>query len=385
MKVAIFGATGFLGKQALAVIKSLRSKTKEEITLFALACEKNYHSLLQQAFEFSPRFLVVYDQEVGKKIKRENLPKGTTLLLGKEGSMEICAHPEVDTIFFLASGTDLISPLLLAIEKRKKICLAGKELVVAFGKFIFNKAKEKGVAIIPVDSEISGLFQCLSCRKKTDEIASVIITSSGGPFFSGGKRKTLENCLKHPIWRMGKKITVDSATLMNKGFEVIEAVRFFSLPPEKVLVLIHPQVFVHALIQFIDGRILAQIAQPDMRIFLQYALTYPQAFPSPVRPLNWSAIKHWDFFLPNLEKFPCLDLAYRAIKKDGSFPTVLVAADEVAVSYFLQKKIKFSQIPKVIEETLSAHHHLPEPSLNELLVVEREAKEKAIEVAERLT
>lgn len=183
---------------------------------------------------------------------------------------------------------------------------------------------------------------------------------------------------------MGKKITVDSATLMNKGFEVIEAVRFFSLPPEKVLVLIHPQVFVHALIQFTDGRILAQIAQPDMRIFLQYALTYPQVFPSSVKPLNWSTVKHWDFFLPNLEEFPCLSLAYQAIKKDGSLPAVLTAADEVAVSYFLQGKINFSHIPKVVEETLSAHHHIKEPSLSELLVIEREAKERAKEIAEKM-
>jgi 1-deoxy-D-xylulose-5-phosphate reductoisomerase len=383
VNIAILGSTGFLGRQALAVVKTLKKKVRDEFNLFALSCEKNYRALLRQGRNLSPRFLVVYNQDAAKEIKKERLPPGTSLLFGEEGIMEICAHPEVQTILFLTGGSALLFPLLLAIEKKKRICLANKELVVAFGKFIFEKAKERGVSIIPIDSEISGIFQCLAGRNN-EEISKVTITSSGGPFFHREKRPTLKTCLSHPVWRMGKKITVDSATLMNKGFEVIEAVRFFSLPPKKVSVLIHPQVFVHALVQFVDGRIIAQVAKPDMRLFLQYALTYPETFPSPVKPLDLSQLRHWDFFPPDTKRFPCLQFAYRAIEEDGSLPVVLTVADEVAVNYFLQRKIKFSSIPKVIEETLSQHRPIRNPTLAELLNVEREAKEKAKEIAEAI-
>lgn len=378
MNLAILGSTGFLGRQILDVVRHYR----ERFSIFGLACQRNYSLLLKQAKEFSPRYLVLYQEDAVKRIKREGLPAGAFLLYGQDGIMEIVSHPEVDMVFFLASGTELLNPLLLAIDKKKRVCLASKELVVAFGKFIFARAKEKGVEIIPADSEICALHQCLSGNKR-ENIKRVIITSSGGPFFGSGKSKTLRNVLGHPVWRMGKKITVDSATLMNKGFEVIEVVRFFGLSPEKISVLIHPQVIIHSLVEFIDGHIISQMAVPDMRLFLQYALTYPESLPSFIKPLDWRQIKRLDFFPADDAKFPCLSLAKQAIRKDGSLPAVLVAADEIAVAYFLSGKIKFSCIPKIIGDTLSWHRHIKNPLLPELLVVEREAKEKARELAER--
>ncbi len=378
INITILGSTGFLGRQVLDVI----CHHWERFSPFALACERNYPLLLKQARKISPRYLVVYDEEAVKRIKRESLPAGVKLLYGEDGIMEIVSHPEVDMVFFLASGTNLILPLLFAIDRKKKICLASKEMVVAFGKFIFQRAQEKGVAIIPADSEISAIHQCLHNHQRKD-IKRIIITSSGGPFFKQTKSPTLRNVLSHPIWRMGRKITVDSATLMNKGFEVIEAVRFFSLPPEKISVLIHPQVIIHSIVEFVDGCALSQMALPDMRIFLQYALTYPDRLPSFIKPLSWQSLRHLEFFPPGSKRFPCLALAYEAIKRDGSLPAVLSAADEIAVKSFLSGKIKFSSIPKIIEETLSWHRHIKNPTLNELFVIEREAKEKAVELVAR--
>ncbi len=380
MNVTIIGSTGFLGRQVLEVI----SNQKNQFKVFALACERNYRSLLKQGFAFSPRFLVIANPNFFNKLKREDLPLGSSLLYGEEGVMEICAHPEVSTVFFLSSGTNLLFPLLLSIEKKKKVCLANKELVVSFGKFIFDLAKKKGVEIIPIDSEISGIFQCLKGKREGEEVEKVLITSSGGPLFKKRKSPTLENCLSHPVWRMGKKITIDSATLMNKGFEVIEAVRFFSLPADKISVVIHPQVILHALVQFSDGRILASLSKPDMHLFLQYALLYPDKKPSWANPLDLSTLSCLEFFPPDLKKFPCLNLAYQAIKKDGSLPVALTAADEVAVSYFLKGKIKFSSIPKIIEETLSSLPYRKDPSLRELLAYEREAREVAKEIATKM-
>ncbi len=378
MNISIIGSTGFLGQQALDV---LRHQRKGFYKVFALACQKNYPLLLKQAEEVSPRFLVLYSEEAYHLVRQKKLPSGIAIGYGLDGIMEICAHPEVDMVFFLAQGTELLAPLLLAIERKKKICLASKEMVVAFGKFIFQQARKYGTEIIPADSEICALHSMLANHKR-EAIKRVIITSSGGPLFRSKRKPTIKNVLGHPVWRMGKKITVDSATLMNKGFEVIEAVRFFSLPPEKIEVLIHPQVIIHSLIEFIDGTLISQMAPPDMRVFLQYALTYPKKESGNILPLRLETLPPLELFPVPKKRFPCLSFAYEAIKRDGSLPTVLVAADEVAVDYFLRGEIDFSKIPKIIGKTLSHYRNTKDPTLAQLKAIERQAKELAKGYAE---
>ena len=358
--LVILGSTGSIGTSALDVVARLGTDYK----VLALSANNNTELFLKQLHAFKPRFAAVLNPESYEKIK-DQIPAETRLL-----------PPEIDSLCFMASlpTADLVvsgvvgavgfQPLVAAIKAGKVIALANKEPMVMAGKTLMTECDRWEAAIIPVDSEPSAIFQCLSgiadeygYHKIEDQISKVFLTASGGPF---AKRQgslstvTPQEALNHPRWKMGKKITIDSSTLMNKGFEAIEIMNLFNLPEEKVQIVIHPQSIVHSAVEFHDGAILAQMGEPDMRVPIQYAITYPQRLPGPVKKLNLFEAAKLEFFEPDLTRFPCLDLALSAARKGGILPAVLSAADEVAVDAFLKEKIQFTDIQKLIYTVLKA-------------------------------
>ena len=358
--LVILGSTGSIGTSALDVVARLGTDYK----VLALSANNNTELFLKQLQAFKPRFAAVLNPESYEKIK-DQIPAETRLL-----------PPEIDSLCFMASlpTADLVvsgvvgavgfQPLVAAIKAGKVIALANKEPMVMAGKTLMTECDRWEAAIIPVDSEPSAIFQCLSgiadeygYHKIEDQISKVFLTASGGPF---AKRQgslstvTPQEALNHPRWKMGKKITIDSSTLMNKGFEAIEIMNLFNLPEEKVQIVIHPQSIVHSAVEFHDGAILAQMGEPDMRVPIQYAITYPQRLPGPVKKLNLFEAAKLEFFEPDLTRFPCLDLALSAARKGGILPAVLSAADEVAVDAFLKEKIQFTDIQKLIYTVLKA-------------------------------
>ncbi|MCS7250331.1 MAG: 1-deoxy-D-xylulose-5-phosphate reductoisomerase [candidate division WOR-3 bacterium] len=372
LNLAIIGSTGFLGRQALEVI----NKLKDKFNIFALSCEKNIDLLITQAKEYKPRYLQIYDFEAFKIFKKKNYYKNGKVVYGDDGLLEVVAHPEVEGVLFLAAKTKCLKALILAIEKKKKIALASKELIVAFGSPIFQLAKEKKNEIIPIDSELVALQSLLS-KYGSNNLKRIFLTASGGYFFAYKKnldKITAKEALKHPVWKMGKKITIDSATLINKVFEIIEASYFFELPIEKINVLIHPQGIIHGLIENYNGIIYGMLTKPDMKIFLSYALFKMinkeyNLFDNEIKefPLNLTLIK------PNKKVFPALELI-KYLEKNTSQPSVLVGADEIAVENFLKGNIKFTDIIKIIKKTLKAHKKILNPSLKELIQVESWAR-----------
>lgn len=358
--LVILGSTGSIGTSALDVVTRLGTDYK----VLALSANNNTELFLKQLHTFKPRFAAVLNPESHEKIK-DQIPAETRLL-----------PPEIDSLCFMASlpTADLVvsgvvgavgfQPLVAAIKASKVIALANKEPMVMAGKTLMTECDRWEAAIIPVDSEPSAIFQCLSgiadeygYHKIEDQISKVFLTASGGPF---AKRQgslstvTPQEALNHPRWKMGKKITIDSSTLMNKGFEAIEIMNLFNLPEEKVQIVIHPQSIVHSAVEFHDGAILAQMGEPDMRVPIQYAITYPQRLPGPVKKLNLFEAAKLEFFEPDLTRFPCLDLALSAARQGGILPAVLSAADEVAVDAFLKGQIQFTDIQKLIYTVLKA-------------------------------
>ncbi|MGB9835094.1 MAG: 1-deoxy-D-xylulose-5-phosphate reductoisomerase, partial [bacterium] len=307
------------------------------------------------------------------------LPPGTGLYLGEEGLVELVTREDVDLVLVAVVGIAGLLPTLEALRRGKTVALATKEALVAGGKLVKRAIQEGGGRLIPVDSEHSAIFQCLQ-GESMEAVDKIILTASGGPFWRRSpaelERVTVEEALAHPVWKMGKKITVDSATLMNKGLEVIEAHYLFGLPPEKIEVLIHPQSVVHSLVQFKDGAMLAQLSVPDMRLPIQYALLYPERLPSLVRTLDLAEVGKLEFQRADPERFPALRLAYRALEMGGTAPTVLSAADEVAVQAFLEGRISFTRIVQMVEEVLSSHVPLSGETLEEVLEADRWARKK---------
>lgn len=371
-KVVVLGSTGFLGQQALEVIEHLAS----DFSVFGLAAHSNIDLLARQVKRFKPKFIIV-----GESVNTTDLKKRLSgfskcsVLGGINGMAEVVTQPEVDIIIVCLAGLDGILPVLAAIEKRKRVAIATKEILVSFGNIIMEKAKKHNTEILPIDSEQVALHQCLN-GNNLSSVKRVILTASGGPFW---RRKNLNNiklhdALRHPIWPMGKKITIDSATLMNKGLEVIETVRLWNLSPQRIEVLIHPQSLIHSMVEFLDGSILAQLAVPDMRLPIQYALTFPKRFPSLLAQFDFVKFRHLEFSPPNFKKFPCLKLAYQAIQKDNGYPCVLNAANEVAVKAFLTNQIKFSQIPKVISQTLKAYMPSQSLTLEQIIAIDKWAE-----------
>ena len=381
--IVILGSTGSIGTSALDVIARLGPNYK----VIGLSANNNTDLLLKQIHSFKPRFAAVLNPESYEKIK-DQMPEGTRLL-----------PPEIDSLMFMASlpSADLIinglvgavgfQPLVSAIKAGKTIALANKEPMVMAGKTLMQECERWQAAILPVDSEPSAIFQCLAgmanehtYHEMAQDISKIFLTASGGPF---AKRKaalstvTPGEALNHPRWSMGKKITVDSATLMNKGFESIEIMNLFNVPEEKVQIVIHPQSIVHSAVEFNDGAILAQMGEPDMRVPIQYAITYPLRAESPVKKLNLFETARLDFLEPDLERFPCLALAFAAARARGVMPAVLSAADELAVDAFLKEQIKFTDIAKVVYTVLkTAPQTKGDASLNQALEADQWARER---------
>ncbi len=358
-RLAILGSTGSIGRQTLEVISAFPHR----FHIIGLAAGKNTELLASQINQFQPRF--VHFQ--GKKAP---LTRAEYEFLSLE---ELASHPEVDTVVIATSGKWGLKPTLAAVKAGKRVALANKESLVMAGDIITKEAKRSGAPIIPVDSEHSAIWQCL--EGETSQPSQIILTASGGPFYNYSPdqldKVTPEQALKHPSWKMGRKVTIDSATLMNKGLEVIEAHWLFDTPFDNISVLIHPQSIVHSMVEFTDGSVKAQLGYPDMRLPIQYALTYPERLANPQLPqLDWEEIKNLSFTPPDPATFPCLRLAIDAGKKGGTYPAVLCAADEVAVALFLSGHIKFTDIARLVEQALEEHQAIAPPTLEEIMAAD---------------
>ena len=382
--IVILGSTGSIGTSSLDVIARLG----KDYRVMGLSAHNNTELFLKQLHTFKPRFAAVLNPASYEKIK-DQIPQGTRLLPPEiESLMFMASLPTANLIISGVVGAVGFQPLVSAIKAGKTIALANKEPMVMAGKTLMKECERWEAAILPVDSEPSAIFQCLSgmadeheYTKLEPQISRVFLTASGGPF---AKRKaalstvTPGEALNHPRWRMGKKITIDSATLMNKGFESIEIMNLFGLPEEKVQIVIHPQSIVHSAVEFNDGAILAQLGEPDMRVPIQYAITYPHRAPGPVKKLNLFEVAKLEFFEPDLDRFPCLDLALAAARKGGILPAVLSAADEIAVDAFLKEQIKFTDIAKLVYTVLKAAPVTRgDATLNQALEADRWAREAA--------
>jgi 1-deoxy-D-xylulose-5-phosphate reductoisomerase len=364
-RLAVLGSTGSIGRQTLEVVHSL----PERFRIVGLAAGKNIDLLARQVDEFRPRF--------ASYTTRRKAPTGCELITLEE----MATHPDIDIVVIATTGTVGLGATLAAVRAGKTIALANKESLVAAGEIITAEARKSGARIIPVDSEHSAIFQCLHGEKQPPR--RIILTASGGPFRSYSKKQmaaiTVEKALQHPSWRMGKKVTIDSAALMNKGLEVIEAHWLFNVAIDNVTVLVHPQSIVHSMVEFADGSVKAQLSCPDMRLPIQYALTCPNRLANDSLPrLDWTHFTDLTFEPPDTVRFPCLRLAVEAGKKGGTYPAVLCAADEVAVESFLANRIGFTDIPRLVELTLGKHSSISHPSLTDIMAVDNWARQKIL-------
>jgi len=369
--LVILGSTGSIGRQALEVVNCF----PETFQIIGLAAKRNIDLLEKQIHLFNVPYAAVMDPDAAKVLSERLRGTNITCLQGLEGLLELVKIPGPDLILVAVTGIAGLQPTLEAIYARKNIALANKETLVAGGNLVIDAARKMGVQIIPVDSEHSAIFQCW---ERTEDVARVIITGSGGPF-RGFSRQELQKAtpkmaLRHPTWQMGPKITVDSATLMNKGLEVIEAKWLFGIEYDQIEVLIHPQSIIHGLIALTDGTVLAQMGRPDMRIPIQYALLFPERRKNSICPLDLVKIGQLTFEAPDLDTFPCLKLAREAGKIGGTMPVVLNAANEVAVKAFLEEKISFLAIYELISEAMSCHVSKPVFEIDEILAADEWAR-----------
>ena len=372
-KVFVLGSTGSIGVNCLNIIRKL----KDGFEVAGLTVNSNTDLLLKQVMEFKPRVVVIRDQNAAKKILA-HLPKGCELLVGEDGLIKAALEAEYDIFMGAMVGFAGLAPTLEAIKRGKRIALANKETLVVAGEIVTKLVLENSAEIIPVDSEHSAIYQCL-VGEDLNEVEKLILTASGGPFRDKDKSffetATVDEALNHPNWKMGSKITIDSATMMNKGLEVIEAHWLFGLPAEKIEVLIHPQSIIHSMVQFVDGSMKAQLGLPDMKLPIQYALTFPERVQNNFKRTNLPAIASLTFYEPDYKKFECLQLAFDALNTGGTAPCILNAANEVAVSKFLQKEIKFSDIPLLINKTLDKVESILSPDLGTIFECDRVTRE----------
>jgi len=379
-RLAILGSTGSIGKNALRVAAA----HPEEFAVVGLAAGKNLELLAQQIKAFRPRLVSVQDEALADRL-RQMLPpdEAPEVLAGPAGAVAVATHPEVDMVLSAMVGAVGLEPTLAAIEAHKAVALANKETLVAAGPLVMAAAATRKVLLIPVDSEHSAIFQAAHGQRR-EEIRRLWLTASGGPFRNWPRERlaqvTPAEALKHPTWNMGAKISIDSATMMNKALEVIEAHVLFGLPVAQIEVYIHPQSIIHSLIEFVDGSVLAQLGVPDMRLPIAYALSYPRRLPLNSKPLDLGEIAQLTFERPDLARFPCLRLGYEAAAGGGTLPAVLNAANEVAVVAFLEGHLPFLGIPEVVRKTMAAHRPEPLESLEQVLAVNAWARNYAQEL-----
>jgi len=383
-RIAILGSTGSIGQSALAVIDA----HADRLQVVGLAAGENAERLAEQVARYQPRVAAMASGDAIDRLRRIG-PVGETTLAGagRDGLVAVASHPDVDIVLCASSGTDGLEAVLAAIEHGKTIALANKEVLVMAGGIVTDAASRKGVAILPVDSEHNAIHQCLHGRAAS-EVRRLVLTASGGPFRGRTSRQladvTAEEALQHPTWRMGRKITIDSATLMNKGLEVIEAHWLFGVPGEHIDVVIHPQSVVHSMVELTDGSIMAQLGVTDMRLPIQYAFSYPERWAAPWPSLDLARAARLDFEVPDTAAFPSLQLAYRALAAERSLPVVLNAANEIAVDAFLEGRIGFTAIHEITAQTMAAHVAAEVATLEAVRAVDAWARQYAAEIARGL-
>ena len=383
-RIAILGSTGSIGTSALDVARTHAGR----VEVVGLAAATNAGAMVKQILEFRPRAVAMATGDAMDKLVAVLGGSPAEISgIGNEGLCQVATHPDVDIVLCASSGTAALDAVLAAIDAGKTIALANKEVLVMAGGIVMDAARKKGVAVLPVDSEHNAIHQCLHGRAH-GELRRLILTASGGPFrgkaASALEKVTPEDALKHPTWQMGPKITIDSATLMNKGLEVIEAHWLFGVPASGIDVVVHPQSIVHSMVELKDGSIIAQMGITDMRLPIQYAFAYPDRWDAPVPFLDLTTVGPLDFQPPAWGDFPCLGLAYRALEAERSLPIVLNAANEVAVASFLEGRLGFTQIPRVIEQAMDAHTPEPAETLADVRRVDRWARIHAAELAKEL-
>ncbi len=375
-RLSILGSTGSIGVNTLRIV----SQFPERFSVVSLSAGLNTQVLKQQILQFRPKVVSVLNEELSEALRRE-LPKTPVEIVhGVEGLIQVATHPEVDQVVSAIVGAVGLIPTLSAIKTGKTIALANKEPLVMAGKIVMEEAKRNHVQILPVDSEHSAIFQSLLGHRKED-VHRLILTASGGPFLnlplSRLPEVTVQEALNHPHWEMGKKITIDSASLMNKGLEVIEAHWLFNIPIEKISVLIHPQSVVHSMVEYIDGSIVAQMGITDMKIPISYALSFPERLSLNLRRLDLSGRDALSFFQPEPERFPCLKLAYQSIEIGETMPAILNAANEIAANAFLEGSLKFTEIPLLLQRVMEEYEVRPAHTIEDILRADHWAREKA--------
>ena len=367
-KIGILGSTGSIGTQTLDIVRK-----EKDLKVVAMAAGSNVKLMEQQVREFQPRLVAMWSEEAAADLRTRLGDMPVKVVCGMEGLLEVSTAEEMEVLVTGIVGMIGIKPTIAAIEQGKTIALANKETLVTAGHIIMPLAATKGVSILPVDSEHSAIFQSLNGERK-ERVSRILLTASGGPFRGKTRQElesmTVEDALKHPNWAMGKKVTIDSASLCNKGLEVMEAKWLFDVELDQIQVLVHPQSIVHSGVEYVDGGIMAQLGVPDMKLPIQYALFYPDRRPMDTGRVDFFRLKQLTFEEPDTETFRGLALAYQAARQGGSMPTVFNAANEKAVALFLQKKIRFLQIPELIEESMEAHKVIANPTVDQILETE---------------
>ena len=382
-RIVILGSTGSIGRSSLDVVEGLPDRFR----IIGLSAGNNVELLCEQALRHRPDIACVQDEVRAEEARKRLGPLGIRVVSGEAGLERLATHPDADLVLNALVGAAGLRPTLSAIRSGKPVAIANKEPLVVAGESLVKEAREAEVPLLPLDSEPSAFWQCLN-GERIGQVRRLILTASGGPFYGWDEERmskiSPEEALNHPTWEMGRKITIDSATMMNKGLEVLEAMWLFDLPPSRIDVVIHRQSIVHSLVEFIDGSTMAQMSNPDMRLPIQYALTHPDRLPTRVEPLDLVKLGKLTFDPPDLDMFPCLNLCYQAARLKGTAPAVLNAANEVAVNQFLDRRIGFPAIPEVIRDVLSAHHLIPHPDLQTIVEADGWARKAADEVIRRM-
>ena len=380
--VAILGSTGSIGCNSLRVIESL---TSTPMRVVALAAGTNVERLADQIATHLPEVVSVDTETAAHDLRAMLFARDVDLpriVIGEEGLCEVATHPRADCVISATVGAVGFVPTLKALEAGKRVALANKETLVMAGELMTAAARKSGAELLPVDSEHNALHQCLRGERR-EEVRRIILTASGGPFRTKNKAEmelaTVAEAMQHPTWNMGAKITIDSATLMNKGLEVIEAHWLFGFGPEEIDILVHPESVVHSMIELVDGSVIAQLGVTDMRHAIQYALTYPQRHTCQLPPLDLTTVSGLHFEAPDHERFPCIRLAYRALREGGTLPAAMNAANEEAVAAFLNERISLTEIPQVIESVMNSHANQPAKDIQTILAADHEARLAALE------